>query len=90
MCLIAPKIELMLLTKMLVPPAVGAAMPISNMAGRRMVPKARPTNPPNSPTANETTVSTTAFQIRTSDPQPKVASIQFLRGRSRRLYRLVQ
>ena len=48
MCLIAPKIWFGLLTSMLVPPAVDAAIPMSSMEGRRMVPKARPTKPPNS------------------------------------------
>ena len=65
-CRIAPLSEARLDTSMLVPPAIGALIPIRSIAGRRMVPSASPTNPPSIPTANETAVSTPTCQIRRS------------------------
>ena len=58
------------LIRMLVPPAVGAATPIRSRAGNRIVPSARPTNPPRTPTPRDTTVRTTACHTSTSEASP--------------------
>ena len=69
-CFIAPERELRLLTIILVPPAIAAGVPKSSSAGKRIVPKARPTNPPSIPTNKDMIVSKRAFQTRRSDGSP--------------------
>ena len=64
-----PAIALRALTKMLMPAAVGAYIPMRSSAGRRTVPKARPTNAPRTPTAVETTVNIIACQRAISPPK---------------------
>ena len=69
-CRTEPVIALRALTNILVPAAVGADIPMRSSAGRRMVPNARPTNPPRTPTAVETTVNIIACQRAISSPKP--------------------
>lgn len=73
-CRIAPVSDARLLTRMLVPPAMGAAMPISSIAGSRIVPSARPTKPPSSPTPNDTTVSSATCHTSMSEGSPNSLS----------------
>ena len=69
-CLNAPDRALKLLTMILVPPAIAGGVPSNNNAGRRIVPSARPTKPPSTPTRREIMVSKTTFQINWLDGSP--------------------
>ena len=54
-CSREPPTDATVLTRMFVPAAMGADIPNRSKAGRRIVPSAKPTNPPRTPTAKETT-----------------------------------
>ena len=73
----APVSALAVLTTMLVPAAIGAVILSRSRAGRRIVPNARPTNPPSTPTANDTSVSSTACHTRTSEGRPSSSRVMF-------------
>ena len=67
MCFTAPKNEDIEDVIIFVPAAILGSIPKSSMIGRRIVPSAKPTNPPSIPTQKEMNVSTNATNIEISD-----------------------
>jgi len=67
MCLTAPKNDDIEDVIILVPAAILGSIPKSSITGRRIVPSAKPTNPPSTPTQKEIIVSTNATNIEISD-----------------------
>ena len=65
--MIDPDSALRLLIIMFVPPAIVDGTPSNSRAGNRMVPSARPTNPPSIPVRSDITANKIAFHSKTSE-----------------------